>query len=71
MALPLKARRRHLSAYNSHLPTLELARRQEIVHLADSDPAKVLADADLVILACPVPAIVDWLPRLPEYIQHP
>ena len=71
LALSLKERCRRLSAFDSHLPTLELARRQEIVHLADSDPAKALADADLVILACPVSAILDWLERLPEYIQHP
>ncbi|MGB7874764.1 MAG: prephenate dehydrogenase/arogenate dehydrogenase family protein, partial [Anaerolineales bacterium] len=67
----LKGRCRRLSAYDRDQATLELARRQEIVHLADSDPAKILADADLVILACPVPAIVDWLNHLPEYIQHP
>ena len=71
LALSLKGRCRRLSAYDPHLPTLELARRQEIVHYADDDPAKILADADLVILACPVPAIVDWLGRLPDYIQHP
>jgi prephenate dehydrogenase len=71
LALSLKERCRRLSAYDPHRSTLELARRQEIVHVADSDPAKILADADLIILACPVPAIVDWLARLPEYIQHP
>ena len=27
--------------------------------------------ADLVVLACPVPAILDWVQRLPDYIQHP
>ena len=71
LALSLKERCRRLSAFDSHLPTLELARRQEIVHFTESDPAKVLADADLVILACPVPAILDWIKRLPEYIQNP
>lgn len=70
LALSLKGRCRRLSALDTHLPTLELARRQEIVHAADSDPVKILADADLVILACPVPAIIDWLGRLPDYIQH-
>jgi prephenate dehydrogenase len=39
--------------------------------MADKDPANILTDADLVILACPVLAIVDWLARLPEYVQHP
>jgi prephenate dehydrogenase len=71
LALSLKPRCRRLSAYDPDHATLELARRQEIVHVADSDPAKILADADLVILSCPVPAIVDWLGRLPEYIQGP
>ena len=71
LALSLKPRCRRLSAYDPDLATLELARRQEIVHVADSDPAKILAEADLVILACPVPAILDWLRRLPEYIQDP
>ena len=71
LALSLKERCRRLSAYDPHPPTLELARRQEIVHLAESDPAKALADADLVILACPVPSIITWTERLPEYIQHP
>jgi prephenate dehydrogenase len=71
LALSLKERCRHLSALDTHLPTLELARRQEIVHLADSDPTKVLASADLVILACPVPAILEWLGRLPDHIQRP
>jgi prephenate dehydrogenase len=71
LALSLKERCHRLSAYDPHLPTLELARRQEIVHLAEDDPAKTLADVDLVILACPVPAIVDWLARLPKYIQRP
>jgi len=70
LALSLKERCRRLSAYDPHLSTLELALSQEIVHIADSEPAKILMDADLVILACPVPAIVDWLARLPEYVQH-
>ncbi len=55
LALSLKERCRRVSAYDPHLPTLELARRQEIVHQAESDPAKILAEADLVILACPCP----------------
>ena len=70
LALSLKGRCRRLSAYDPDQSTLELAHRQEIVHHADGDPAEILADADLVILACPVPAIIDWLRRLPEFIQH-
>lgn len=71
LALSLKSRCRRLSALDPDLATIDLALRQEIVHYADSDPAKILADADLVILACPVPNIVTWLGCLPVYIQHP
>ena len=71
LALSLKGRCRSLSAYDPDQSTLELASRQEIVHFADNDPAKILVDADLVILACPVPAIVDWLGYLSDYIHHP
>jgi prephenate dehydrogenase len=71
LALSLKGHCRRLSALDTHPPTLELARRLEIVHVADSDPARILSDADLVILSCPVPAIIDWLGRLPDYIRHP
>jgi prephenate dehydrogenase len=71
LALSLKPRCRRLSAYDLDQATLELARRQEIVHMAESDPAKILVDADLVILACPVPSILYWIGRLPEYIHGP
>jgi len=71
LALSLKERCRSLRAYDPHLPTLELARRQEIVHRAENDPAKILIDADLVILACPVPDILGWIKRLSGYIQQP
>jgi prephenate dehydrogenase len=71
LALSLKDRCRRLAAFDICPTTLELARRQEIVHLAGSDPGEILADVDLVILACPVLAIVDWLNRLSGYIPHP
>ena len=71
IALSLKEQCHHLSALDIHLPTLELARDLEIVHTAGSDPVEILADVNLVILACPVPAIMEWLNRLPDYIQHP
>ena len=71
LALSLKNRCRRLSALDVNLQTIELARIKKFVHFAGSDPVEILADADLVILACPVLAIVDWLNRLPGYIQHP
>ena len=71
LALSLKEHCRRLSALDSHQPTLDLARRLEIVHVAGNDPAKILANVDIIILACPVPAIMEWLERLPEYVQQP
>ena len=71
IALSLKEQCHYLSALDIHLPTLELAHDLEIVHTASSDPVEILAEVNLVILACPVPAIVNWLNRLPDYIQHP
>ena len=43
----------------------ELAVRQNIVSLADADPAKILPQVDIVILAAPVPAILSLLEGLP------
>ena len=71
LALSLKKHCRKLSALDPDISTLELARRRNIVDVADSDPETILADADLIVLACPVPAILDWIQRLPDYIQQP
>ena len=71
LALSLKDHCRYLSALDKHPPTLELARNEGVVHIASSDPVEILSKANLVILACPVPAILEWLSRLPDYIQHP
>lgn len=71
LALSLKGHCRKLSALDIHIPTLDIARSKKIVDYIDSDPNKVLSDADLIILACPVPAIVAWLEHLPDYIHHP
>jgi prephenate dehydrogenase len=38
--------------------------------MVEDTAPKILADVELIILACPVPAILDWLHRLPEYIRH-
>jgi prephenate dehydrogenase len=70
LALSLKSRCRRLSAIDPDLATINLALRQEIVHFADSSPANILADANLVILSCPVSSIMDWLVCLPAYIKH-
>jgi prephenate dehydrogenase len=44
--------------------TLALARQRRIVDFADSDPATILPESDLVILAAPVRAILDLIEAL-------
>ena len=71
MALGLRGKCAGLYGIDPHLPTLELALSQHIVDYADSDPAKLLPEADLVILSAPVPAILTLLEKLPAYTPNP
>ncbi len=71
LAMALKGHCRSLTGIDSHPAALEAARAKKIVDQADSDPANLLPQADLVILAAPVPAIIEWLGDLPAYIQQP
>ncbi len=71
LALGLRGKCATLYGIDPHLPTLELALSQHIVDYADSDPAKLLPEADLVILSAPVPAILTLLEKLPSYISNP
>jgi len=57
IALALKGHCASLLGIDPDSTALSLALRQNIVDQADSDPAKLLPLADLVILAAPVPAI--------------
>ena len=70
LALGLKEHCGHLAALDIDPAVLAQARKRAVVHQTSSDPAEILADANLVILACPVPAILEWLERLPDFIQH-
>lgn len=71
LALGLKGKCAALFGIDLHLPTLELALSQHIVDYADSDPAKLLPEADLVILSAPVPAILTLLEELPSFTSNP
>lgn len=70
LALGLKGHCRTLIGFDPSPAALELARRQNIVDLADSDPAKLLPEVDLVILAAPVPAILTLLDQLPSFTPN-
>ena len=71
LALGLKGKCAALYGIDPHLPTLELALSQHIVDYADSDPAKLLPEVDLVILSAPVPAILTLLEQLPSFTKNP
>lgn len=71
LALGLRGKCAALYGIDPHLPTLELALSQHIVDFADSDPAKLLPEVDLVILSAPVPAILTLLEQLPSFTPNP
>ena len=71
LALALRGKCAALYGIDPHLATLELARSQYIVDFAESDPAKLLLQADLAILAAPVPAILTLLEQLPSLTSKP
>lgn len=71
LALALKDRCRSVVASDTDSATLEEACRQGAVAAAHRDPARILPGADLVILATPVPAIIDLLAELPKIVHNP
>ena len=71
LALGLRGKCAALYGIDPHLPTLELALSQHIVDYSDSDPVKLLPEADIVILSAPVPAILTLLKQLPSFTSNP
>ncbi|MEK6752327.1 MAG: prephenate dehydrogenase [Chloroflexota bacterium] len=71
LALGLRGKCAALYGCDPHPPTLELALSQQIVDYADSDPATLLPEVDLVILSAPVPAILTLLEKLPAFTPNP
>ncbi|HEX2995721.1 MAG TPA: prephenate dehydrogenase/arogenate dehydrogenase family protein [Anaerolineales bacterium] len=69
LALALKGKCAALYGIDSQPATLALALDKQVVDQADSDPARLLPQADLVILATPVPVIIDFIQKLPSFIQ--
>lgn len=71
LALGLKGKCAALYGIDSHPATLELALDKKIVDSADSDPARFLPQAELVILATPVPTIISLIQKLPSLTNRP
>jgi prephenate dehydrogenase len=66
LALGLRGRCREILAVEPDPCARDLALRQGIVSAISADPAEILPKAGLVILAAPVGAILDLIPRLPD-----
>ena len=69
LALALKGKCAALYGIDSDRATLKLALAKRIVDHVDSDPANLLPHAELVILATPVPAMLDFIQKLPVFTQ--
>lgn len=70
LAQALKGKCAALYGIDSDHATLERALDEQIVDQADSDPARLLPQADLVILAVPILAIIDFIQKLPSFVQN-
>jgi prephenate dehydrogenase len=70
LALALKGKCAALFGVDSDDVSLELARAKGIVNEAERDPANLLPQADLVILATPVPAIIRFIQILPSLVKR-
>jgi prephenate dehydrogenase len=71
LALALKGKCAALYGVEPSQATRDLALRQSIVDFVDENPAIILPQVDLVVLAAPVPAILKLIENLPEYTPNP
>jgi prephenate dehydrogenase len=71
LALALRGKCAALFGIDSDRATLDFATAKQIVDQADADPANLIRRADLVILATPVPVIIDFIQKLPLLAQTP
>ncbi len=67
LAMALKGKCADLLAVVRNPAAREQALRQGVVSQADSDPRRILPQADVIVLSTPIPAILDWLECLPQY----
>ncbi|MBI5952532.1 MAG: prephenate dehydrogenase [Chloroflexi bacterium] len=71
LALGLRGKCAAIYGIDPDPAALELALSQQIVDYVDSDSARLLPKADLVILSAPVPAILTLLEKLPSLTPNP
>jgi prephenate dehydrogenase len=71
LALALKGKCAALFGIDADRATLALALEKGIVDRAGANPANILSESDLVVLATPVQTILDYIKELPPLIQTP
>lgn len=71
LALALRGRCASLLGVDPHPATLEAALSLAIMDHASADPASLLPEADVILLAAPVPAIESLLEQLPAWTSRP
>jgi prephenate dehydrogenase len=76
LAISLKGKCVRILGFDSHHPTLELALSKNLVDYASPSLSSPLGtgregEIDLLILATPVPTIIDILQQLPSLISYP
>jgi prephenate dehydrogenase len=71
LALALKGKCAALYGIDSDHAAIELARAQRVVDQAVSDPTILLPAVDLIVIATPVPAIIEFIQKLPSLLQKP
>jgi len=69
LALALKGKCAALLGIDSNSAVLELARKHQIADDLSDDPANILPQADMIVLAAPVITIIELLGNLPQW--HP
>ncbi len=69
LALALQGKCAGLVGADPQLSARRLAIEGKVVERVSADPAEILADADVIILAAPVLAIIDLIGKLPTL--HP
>jgi prephenate dehydrogenase len=71
LALALRGKCAYLLGIENDPKVLNLALELNVVDVASSDPAEVLSQADVIILAIPVKAIIAFLDKINEMNPHP
>jgi prephenate dehydrogenase len=66
LALALRGHCRALLGSDPDAAALEMACQRNVIDAGDRDPARLLSQVDVLILAAPVPAILDLLEELPS-----